>query len=155
MTRWPKTAVAAIAWKRTMPNHVFREYSYDRETFNDVEFSNDGLTDVAFYHCTFSRASLQYTEFVDCFFEKCFFESSNLSLVSLSNSKFVDVTFHDSKLLGINWSGTSGIFSAKFTGCILDNNAFVGMALNNMQFDGCSLKDASFIQCKQIGRAHV
>ena len=52
-----------------------------------------------FTKCNFSEAVFNKSNFVDCEFINC-----NLSLVKIEYSKLSEVTFRESKLIGINWT---------------------------------------------------
>lgn len=131
-----------------MTECTFDKDAYENAQFDNVDLANGCLEDTYFYGCSFSKSLLQSALLQNCVFEKCSFERCNLSLADIAGSKFIDTTFNDSKLLGINWSNRSGIFSVNFAACMLDNNVFVDMNLNKYKFDTCTLVDASFINTK-------
>lgn len=121
---------------------------HEDETFTGIEGDNGVLDDASFFQCTFRNASFQYAAFNNCRFERCVFEGCNLSLAQLRTARLVGVKFRDSKLAGINWSNTSGVFSASFSGCVMDNCAFSSMNLSKYRFTNCSFRDASFMNTK-------
>lgn len=121
---------------------------HEDETFTGIEGDNAVLDDASFFQCTFRNASFQYAAFNNCRFERCIFEGCNLSLAQLRTARLIGVKFKDSKLAGINWSNTSGVFSASFSGCVMDNCAFSSMNLSKYRFTNCSFRDASFMNTK-------
>jgi fluoroquinolone resistance protein len=127
---------------------ILDDSTVENEHFDHLERKDGSLSDVSFYNCTFTRSSFEYTVLIDCLFEKCSFEDCNLSLVKIQGSKFIDTIFIRSKLLGINWSSLSGVFSASFQDCSLSSNVFVDMNLNKYKFSECILTEASFINTK-------
>lgn len=124
------------------------EGEHENDTFTGLEGDHGVLASASFDHCTFRAASLQYARLTGCTFEHCVFESCNLSLLQLPGCKLVRVKFVDSKLSGINWSSPSGVFSASFSGCVMDNCAFTAINLSKYRFSNCSFRDASFMETK-------
>jgi len=121
---------------------------HEDETFTDTLADNAVLHSASFFQCTFRNGSFQYAKFIDCIFEQCVFDCCNLSLVQLQETKIIGATFMNSKLSGINWSTPSGVFSATFNGCVMDNCLFSAMNLSKYKFKNCSFCDASFMDTK-------
>ncbi|MDR3641794.1 MAG: pentapeptide repeat-containing protein [Humidesulfovibrio sp.] len=121
---------------------------HEGETFADIVADNTTLNSADFFQCVFRNASFQYAQLTHCTFEQCVFDCCNLSLMQLHSTKIVGTKFMNSKLSGINWSSPSGVFSASFNGCVMDNCAFVSMNLSKYKFISCSFCDASFINTK-------
>jgi fluoroquinolone resistance protein len=101
----------------------------------------DGCT---FKDCDFSEATFKRCNFVDCEFTRC-----NLSLVSVAYSKFSDTAFHESKLIGINWTKASWstlVFSSpiKFYKSIVSDSSFYGLSLQEIVFDECKAHNVDF-----------
>ncbi|NYS77721.1 pentapeptide repeat-containing protein [Halomonas glaciei] len=77
---------------------------YWSESFKDLDFSgveifSKGFDSCIFEKCNFSEATFNRCNFVDCEFANC-----NLSVVKMEYSKFSDVCFRDSKLIGVDWT---------------------------------------------------
>jgi len=126
-----------------------KQSEYWSEKFEGVDFSEleicskefDGCT---FDGCNFSEATFDHCNFVDCEFIKC-----NLSLVKIEYSKFSEVCFRDSKLIGVNWTKVSWprlVFSApiKFYKSILNDSSFLGLALQEMVLEECKAHNVDF-----------
>jgi Uncharacterized low-complexity proteins len=101
----------------------------------------DGCT---FQKCDFSEASFKRCNFVDCDFSNC-----NLSNAKLEYSKFSDVCFKNSKLLGINWTRVawpSLMFSSpiKFYNSILSDCSFYGLVLQELVLEECKAHNTDF-----------
>jgi fluoroquinolone resistance protein len=122
---------------------------YWSETFSGLNISGteiaakefDGCT---FRECDFSEATFTRCNFVDCEFIKC-----NLSIVKIEYSKFSDVLFRESKLIGINWTKVSWpglIFTApvKFYKSILNDCSFYGLALQDLVIEECKAHSVDF-----------
>jgi fluoroquinolone resistance protein len=131
-----------------MPDVAALNGEHEDETFTGIEGDNVTLHGADFFQCVFRNTSLQYAKLTQCTFEQCLFDCCNLSLIQLQSTKIVGAKFMNSKLSGINWSNPSGVFSASFNGCIMDNCAFFSMNLSKYTFKNCSLRDASFMDTK-------
>jgi len=131
-----------------MPNTPMLHGEHEDETFAGLVADHALLRSASFYQCVFQHASLQYTQFVDCRFEQCVFDSCNLSLAQLSSTRITGTKFANSKLAGISWGSPSGVFSASFNGCVMDNCSFCALNLTKYHFVGCSLRDASFMDTR-------
>jgi len=121
---------------------------HEDETFTGIEGDNAELHSATFSQCTFRNSSLQFAKLTNCVFEHCVFDCCNLSLLQVHTTKIIRAQFLNSKLSGINWSNASGIFSASFTGCMMDNSSFTSMNLSKYTFQSCSFRDASFMDTK-------
>ena len=122
---------------------------YWSETFKDMNFSEMEINEKEFDGCTFEKcdfsdAIFKRSNFVDCEFINC-----NLSLVKIDYSKFSDVCFRDSKLIGINWTTATWpgmIFTSplKFYKSILNDSSFYGLALQDLQLEDCKAHNVDF-----------
>lgn len=131
-----------------MPDTAPLSGEHEGETFTGIEADKTTLHAASFFQCVFRNASFQYARFNECSFERCVFDCCNLSLAQLRSTVIIGATFTNSKLTGINWGTHSGVFSASFNGCVLDNCAFSSMNLSKYRFVGCSLRDAAFMDTK-------
>lgn len=122
---------------------------YWSQTFEALDFSGTEIASKEFDGCTFrgcdfSEATLKRCNFVDCEFSKC-----NFSLVKIEYSKFSDVLFNESKLVGVNWTKVSWprlVFSApiKFYKSIVNDCSFYGLSLQEIVLDGCKAHNVDF-----------
>jgi fluoroquinolone resistance protein len=127
---------------------AFSRKSYEDEHFQSVSADNIRLEDTSFYRCRFTGCSLQYSIFLECLFEDCIFTDCNLSLAEMLGSTIIDTVYKDCKLVGINWGGSGKIFSASYSGCILNSSVFSDKNLYKFIFNKCSFVEASFTHCK-------
>lgn len=100
--------------------------------------------DCTFRRCDFSEATFKHSNFVDCDFINC-----NLSLLKMEYSKFSDVSFLESKLIGINWTKVdwpSLVFSSplKFYKSNLSDCSFYGLSLQELILDECKAHNVDF-----------
>jgi fluoroquinolone resistance protein len=112
--------------------------------FSEVEFSSKEFDGCTFENCDFSDAVFKSCNFVDCEFINC-----NLSNVKIEYSKYADVCFRDSKLIGINWTKVSWpkfIFGSpiKFYKSILNECSFYGLSLQDLVIEECKAHNVDF-----------
>ncbi len=117
--------------------------------FNDIQFSQDELDEVEFDNCSFKNCDFTGTKFKHCKFIDCHFSHCNLSNIQVGYSRFNDVFFEHSKMLGIDWTRAHwpnlALASAiKFSHCILNDSSFHGLKLTELQLESCKLQDVDF-----------
>jgi uncharacterized protein YjbI with pentapeptide repeats len=125
----------------------FTESLYQDKEFKNVIFRENILTEIEFYNCTFEGCDFFKSKFNKCEFEKCSFTSCELSLINPSGSKFVDVSFIKSKIVGVNWSQISAISAPSkfnFYECKIDNSSFIRLNLQGIKILDCSANDVDF-----------
>jgi fluoroquinolone resistance protein len=112
--------------------------------FSEKEFSSKEFDGCTFESCDFSDAIFKTCNFVDCEFINC-----NLSNVKIEYSKYADVCFRDSKLIGINWTKVAWskfIFGSpiKFYKSILNECSFYGLSLQDLVLEECKAHNVDF-----------
>ena len=112
------------------------------ETFKNMDFSESEIASKEFDGCTFDKCDFSDAIFKRCNFVDCEFIGCNLSNVKIAFSKFSDVCFRDSKLIGINWTTATWpgmIFTApiKFYKSILNDCSFYGLSLQDFVMEEC------------------
>ncbi|MBV1872858.1 MAG: pentapeptide repeat-containing protein [Gammaproteobacteria bacterium] len=122
---------------------------YWSEIFNNIDFSGANISEKEFDGCTFNHCNFSDALFNRCNFVDCAFISCNLSLVNLKYSKFTDVSFRESKLIGIDWTKADWprvIFSApiKFYKSILNDSSFYALPLQELVLEECKAHDVDF-----------
>lgn len=132
-----------------------------RSSFVDQEFNGLDLADRAvvgkeFEGCSFVSCDLKGALVDRCRFVACEFRSSDLSMLVPRDSSFRDVSFLDSRLIGIDWTQaetTLGL-DVTFERSILDGGSFMKLELHGLRmiesraqgvnFVGGSLTDSDF-----------
>lgn len=125
----------------------------DELYFEDKHFSESDLESLEsgeFISCIFeglnlSESSLKESKLIECQFINC-----NLSNVSIVGASFRDVSFSNSKLMGLNWSSVSTVYDLKFENCQLDFSVFHDVKLQNLLIQNCSCRDIDFFGCDLI-----
>lgn len=119
------------------------------ENFRELDFSGMSLEKKEFDGCIFSQCNFSDAHFKSCKFIDCEFDHCNLSLVNLSFSKFIDVIFKDSKLIGIDWTRLSLSTLAfgtpvKFYRCIISDSSFAGVTFHDLIIEECKAHGVDF-----------
>jgi len=139
---------AALEHGGQYTDQVFSGLNEHEATFEGLD-----LTGCTFDACAFSRCTFYRCVFVDCTFRGC-----DLSLLKVPNSRFAEVRFSASKLIGVDWTvagdntTTKLSFSVGFEDCVLDYSSFFGLSLRGVLLTRCSAKDVDFSEA-DLGRA--
>ncbi len=125
---------------------------YWSEKFKSLNLSGVKLCSKEFDGCTFEKCDFNEAVFERCNFVDCEFIGCNLSNVKMDYSKFADVCFFESKLIGINWTKVSWprlLFNSpvKFYKSILNDSSFYGLALQDLVIDECKAHNVDFREC--------
>jgi uncharacterized protein YjbI with pentapeptide repeats len=131
----------------TSPND--NETEYVSETFVGLDLTNEHLVRKEFDSCVFKECDFSNTIIESCKFIECEFLNCNLSLVNPKYSKFMDVTFNESKLVGVDW--TKATWSnmhlpapIEFYKCVLNDCSFYGLYLAELKMEDCRAHDVDF-----------
>lgn len=119
------------------------------ENFKNLEAANKVFAAIEFDSCTFEDCNFSGATFQRCTFVECEFIRCNLSMAKLEYSKFSEVFFRDSKLVGINWNKVTWpgfILDApiQFYNCILNDSSFYGLTLQHLVIEACKAHDVDF-----------
>ncbi|MCB1687532.1 MAG: pentapeptide repeat-containing protein [Halioglobus sp.] len=119
------------------------------QRFENLDYSGKEIASTEFDGCTFEGCDFSEVTFKRCNFVECEFIRCNLSNARIEYSKFSDVSFRDSKLIGINWTTASWpgmIFSSpiKFYTSILNDSSFYGLALQDFILEECKAHNVDF-----------
>jgi fluoroquinolone resistance protein len=118
----------------------FARFVAQERTFSGVDFTACLFDHCAFIECTFYR----------CAFTDCRFRSCDLSLTKVHGSRFTDVRFAASKLVGIDWTKAGDAVISKlflsihFDDCLLSYASFFGLTLPRARFVGCTAREVDF-----------
>ena len=127
----------------------FTQAEYFSKKFTDLSLTDAQIDNIEFEDCSFEGCDFSGAMFKNCCFIDCRFLGCNLSLVNLGFSRFNDVAFVESKLIGINWSNAtwpSYALSApiEFKQCILNDSTFIGLSLTDLVMEDCKAHHVDF-----------
>lgn len=128
---------------------IENSHEYFSKTFDGLDAASESFTEVVFENCIFQQCNFSDARFYKCKFVECTFTASNLSNIKVDYSKFFDVSFKESKLVGVDWtkadwprfSFTSPI---SFNECIINDSSFFGLGLNELVLEHCKAHDVDF-----------
>lgn len=118
-------------------------------TFTDQDFSGLEIASKEFDGCTFTGCNFSEAIFKRCNFVDCEFVNCNLSNVELGYSKFSEVVYHESKLVGIDWTKAAWsnfAFAApiKFYKSIVNDSSFYGLSFQDFVLEECKAHSVDF-----------
>jgi len=128
---------------------VLSQSEYISKTFTGLNLAGEEINGIEFEDCTFNDCDFSDATFRHCKFIECQFNQCNLSLVNLGHSRFNDVIFVQSKLVGVNWTNVtwpSYTLSAPigFKHCILNDSIFMGLSLSELVMEQCKAHYVDF-----------
>lgn len=104
---------------------VLTKGEYENCTFNNRDFTSEGLSGYTFNNCTYN--------------------SCNLSLVKLHNTAFRNVTFKECKMLGLHFETCNEFgLSFLFDGCQLNHSSFHNANIKKTVFKNSQLQETDF-----------
>ena len=107
----------------------------------------DTLEKGEYENCTFSNCNFSETDLSNFNFAGCSFIGCNLSMVKLAKTVFQDISFKDSKLLGVNFECCNEyLIGINFDTCILNLSSFYKLKLKNARFKNCSIHEVDFTE---------
>lgn len=119
----------------------------ENQILNESHFSEMGLQDLEIIDCKIENCDFSDQELKNCQFVNTTFSNCNLSMIKINNTQFNDVSFIDSKILGVNFCKCTGIlFEVNFRDCILDFCSFEKMKMHNTEFIKVSMVGVDFAE---------
>ena len=126
-----------------------KQKEYLSTQFNGLDLSFEEIIATNFESCIFSDCYFTESLFDKCKFVECQFIKCNLSVINPGYSKFLDVTFDQCKLVGVDWTKaawSSFVVSSpiSFYRCILNDSSFFGLKLEEISIEECKAHDVDF-----------
>lgn len=121
--------------------------SHENETVRALRLEAGRLEGSEFDQCLFERCVFAQSALSHCHFTSCRFVGCDLSNITVPSSRFRDVRFEGTKLLGIDWTKAEGMADAhaptslSFVECVLDLSSFFGLNLRAAVMERCSAKE--------------
>ncbi len=132
-----------------MENTLMNDASFDGLTFTDLSYVQETISRKTFESCVFESCDFTESFFDACSFKDCQFTKCKLTAVNVRNSKFSDVQFHDSKVLGVDWTkaywrGLDLGAALYFKACLVNASSFYGLKQPGITFEDCRAHDVDF-----------
>lgn len=124
----------------------FTQKSYYQVKFSKLSFQNEIIKLNEFEECEFDSCS-----FIDCRFEKCKFIDCKfndcvLSAIIPIDSRFIEVDFQKSKIIGFDWTKTQQIKDLNFDHCQINYSNFRLLKLPKIKMIDCEAKEVDFTE---------
>jgi fluoroquinolone resistance protein len=124
----------------------FTKSNYYQETITKITLSKETVTEVEFEECEFKDCSFIDCKFGKCKFISCKFDGCMMSAVIPTNSRFAEVTFVNSKAIGIDWTKAQHIHGMSFENCQINYSNFSQLKLPKIKMISCEAKEAYFTE---------
>lgn len=130
------------------PGIVGDAAEYENELFGrDVEWPSQ-LEGIDFTDCEFKGCLLRSVRLLRCRFFDCRFERVDASGSDWTDCTVRGVTFHDTKLLGVNWTVLQSLAATRWERSRLDGGCFQALQLEQAEWIECSAREVDFSECK-------
>lgn len=125
---------------------AFTKKDYYQEKFEKINLVKEPTVEIEFEECKFTNCSFVECKFVKCKFINCEFRECVLSAVIFDQDRFVDTSFDDSKVIGIDWTKAKELQNLKFNKCQLNYSNFKLLKLPKTVMKDCQAKEVAFIE---------
>jgi uncharacterized protein YjbI with pentapeptide repeats len=129
----------------------FEQKGYYQEKFQNLALSGEVFEDLTFEECQFISCHLIECKFQKCRFLNCSFAQCLLSAVVPLESRFSDVKFTGSKVIGLDWTKAFKVRDLEFVQSQINYSSFKFMALPKMKVIGCEAREADFTEADLSG----
>ena len=123
---------------------VFADAYYEDRCFTGITYRAVELQEIEFFQCRFDGCQFIECVFRRCRFEQCTFEKCDLSVMKPLESRFTDVRFLKSKLLGVDWTLAATPATAAFRGCNINHSTFQRLMLPKLELAECTAREVDF-----------
>jgi fluoroquinolone resistance protein len=120
--------------------------SYEQEKFSGIALTQTKLDSKRFEECEFNGCSLVECKIVKCTFLSCRFKNCVLSAISPLQSRFSEVKFENSKVIGCDWTRAQHVEELEFSGCQVNYSNFKLLKLEGLKLVNCEAKEVDFIE---------
>jgi fluoroquinolone resistance protein len=122
----------------------FTNNIYYQKKFQKFSLTKETLKEKEFEECQFSECSFIDGKFEKCKFINCKFNSCLISAVSPIASRFVEVSFLESKVIGLDWTKADSLQEISFTNCQINYSNFRLLKLPKIKMIACEAKEVDF-----------
>lgn len=132
---------------------VFTRQSYTDQLFTSLVLEKEQLEQIEFQNCQFRNCKFLEVTFNKVKFTECDFEGCDLSLSKFPYCRFSEVSFKDSKLVGINWTKLSWPLVRLaspfyFYDSNISHSSFYELELPDLIMEQCKAHDVDFREAK-------
>ncbi len=124
----------------------FTKVSYYQEKLTGLSFEKEIIELKDFEECRFDSCIFVDCKFVKCRFINCNFNECILSAINPIDSRFIEVTFTKSKVIGFDWTKARKAQDLVFNNCQINYSNFKLMKLPKIKMVNCEAKEVDFIE---------
>ncbi|MES2479811.1 MAG: pentapeptide repeat-containing protein [Bacteroidota bacterium] len=125
-----------------MENNYWEELIFENKNFTEQPLSIGEYVHCTFINCNFANVNLSHFIFDQCHFDTC-----NLSSIQINQTAMREVSFINSKMLGVHFDSCNPfLFAVSFDKCILNLSSFYKVKLKGIKFISCSLHEVDFTE---------
>jgi uncharacterized protein YjbI with pentapeptide repeats len=119
---------------------------YTAERFKGLRQRGSTIAGKEFVECTFKNCDFHEAVFSACKFIECAFIHCDLSLAHVKACTLREVSFEDTKMLGVNWTEAATVKYVSFARCALNHSVFMGLDLRRTPLVECVAHEADFTE---------
>jgi fluoroquinolone resistance protein len=117
------------------------------QSFTKIDVDLNPLVKAEYENCIFNSCDFSEINFAEFRFVKCQFVRCNLSMVRLYKTSFQEISFIDSKLLGIRFDNCNQLgLSFTFENCLLNYSSFQQTKIRKTIFRNCQMHELDFTE---------
>ncbi len=124
----------------------FSKDNYYREKLTKLSFEKETIKAKDFEECEFESCIFVACKLEKCKFINCKFTECMLSAINPLDSRFIDVTFTNSKVIGFDWTKVQKVEDLSFSKCQVNYSNFKLMNLAKIKLVDCEAKEVDFIE---------
>jgi fluoroquinolone resistance protein len=132
-----------------MAQSIGKDDEFYLKKFSALNLTEETFSGRIFEECTFKDCNFGAVTFNKCKFVDCGFTDCNLSNLRVPESRFLNVTFEQCKVIGIDWVRAAWPKFAQFPQlqfhkCILNDSSFFGLRLEEIVLSECRAHEVDF-----------
>jgi fluoroquinolone resistance protein len=124
----------------------FSRNAYYQEKLSKLSLEKETIRAKDFEECEFDSCMFVNCRFEKCKFINCKFNECILSAINPVDSRFIDVTFTKSKVIGFDWTKAQKIQELVFNNCQINYSNFKLLKLPKVKITDCEAKEVDFIE---------
>ena len=124
----------------------FHSGPYYQEKLSKLSFEGEVIKEKDFEECEFESCVFVDCKFEHCRFVTCKFNECILSAINPVDSRFLDISFNRSKVIGFDWTKAQKIQDLAFNNCQLNYSNFKLLKVPKIKITGCEAKEVAFIE---------
>lgn len=123
-----------------MPDISIQWQIFEWQDYRKVPLPKGEYEWCTFIRCDISNSDLSHVQFSDCEFTGC-----NLSMTKMMATRLQNITFKDSKMLGVQFDTCNNfLIEFSFENCVLNYSSFFGMKIPKTVFKNSSIQEVNF-----------